>query len=415
MKRLGIFFGWDQHRSTITSPDRFMRVAFGDNPWVMADAEIWFSTLWHFDTPDTWIDWANKTKKYGGSYGAVPQNGFAAVERVLQRTDQTDKRIWLTLCFDFNDPEQWTRYGELLDRIKNHSSLYTMGICTDEWVNYPDDPDVAKQRFLEFRDLVRSKGKLASGHLFFAGGPAQGNIPDGVPFLIQNYDLIFLHNNYPHYDNLNSNLRVMSGMLNRQAYQGAGLVGGSQGYFTGATTGPGMYRQPLPSQSNYWISEDFYNVIEDYERVNDPSNAQILFVAMNSVDEQWAERETLHPTMKNFGGWLIEDTDGGDETPYNPSDAPHVTVTVTEGFRSSTLSVDETSLSGVAPYTAIIRGTLSDTQNGDPIEGRQIDLQIDGVPVLSATTNSNGRYEFQYLFSGPGVYDAFARFAGDTP
>jgi len=281
-----------------------MRVAFGDDPWVMSDAEIWFSTLWHFDSPDTWIDWTTKLQSNGQPYGPNPQNGIASVEAILQQADQTDKRIWLDLCFPFNDSEQWKRYGELIDRIKHHPSLYAVGICTDEWSKYPDTEEECKQLFSDIAAMIRSKGKLAFAHLFFAGKPKQGPMPDGVEWFIDNYDLVTLHNNYPHYDTSGvSNLEVMSGMLN--CYVGSSLKGGTQGYF-GAAGGDGQYRDGLPTQSDYWLSEDFINVIDDFENTVYPEQAQVLFLAIHYVDNQWHERSVLHSVMADYGDWLIE-------------------------------------------------------------------------------------------------------------
>jgi hypothetical protein len=415
MRRLGIFFGWDQHGSVIRNAQEFMRVAFnGDDPWVMSDAEIWFSTLWHFDSQDTWIDWTSKLQSNGEPYGANPQNGVQSVENILNQADGTGKRIWLALCFDFNDDEQFQRYGELIERLKDHPSLYTVGLCTDEWVRYPSDPDVAKQKFLQFADIVRSKGKPVYGHLFFAGGPGQGPMPDGVPWFIDNYDLVTLHNNYPHYDtNGVSNLRVMSGMLNYALYDGPALVGGTQGYF-GAANGD-QYRNGTSTASDYWLPEDFVAVIEDYEHVNNQDHAQVLFLAIHYVDDQWNQRDILYSTMEGYGNWLIE---GGDTIPisYLASDSPHITVSVSEPieFRNTVITPDETALTGVAPFEASLSGTLTDGVTGEGIGGKDLRIQVDGTNVGSTVTAFNtGYYAFTYTFVAPGTHDCLVRFAGD--
>ena len=290
VKRLGVFFGWDPH-PVVKNADQFMAAAFSDNPWVMSDALIWFSTLWHFDPNG--------------------QNGLGAVEAILQRTDQTDKRIWLALCFDFSDDAQWTRYGELIDQIKHHPSLYAVGICTDEWSQYPATETEAKEKFLQFRDLVRSKEKKAFAHLFFGWSGSQGPIPDGNAWFCREYDLVIFHNNYPHYDTSGqSNLSVLSSMLNRN--YAPGCVGGSQGYF-GATGG--IYRNGTPTVSDYWLTSDFENVIDSFETARE-DHAQVLFVAMQYPGDQWVERAALFPKMEQYGDWYIE----GTEPPPPPPD-----------------------------------------------------------------------------------------------
>jgi lysophospholipase L1-like esterase len=397
-RRLGLFMGWDQHKAVIQNPDTFMRVAFdGDSPNVMADAEIWFSTLWHFDAPDSWLPWSS-----------TPQNGVGAVENILQRTDGTDKRIWLALCFNFNDDDQWTRYAELIDQLKHHDSLFTVGICTDEWVNYPATEAEAKEKFLQFRDVAWAAGKPAYAHLFFGWSGSQGPIPDGNAWFCQEYDLVMFHNNYPHYDtDGQSNLGVLRAMLNRG--YASSCVGGTQGYF-GATSGR-QYRNGTPTESDYWIADDFINVINDFELVNDPNKAQVLFLAIHYIDNQWNERSVLHPTMESYGDWIIEG--GESELPYGPAESPPVTITVTEATKTPVITNDNDTLSGEQPYTASISGYIRDPDTNVGLADKTLVLQINATGVMQTISASDGRYEFNHTFDSVGVFSAKTIFAGD--
>lgn len=267
LKRLGIFYGHDQHKTILSNLDTFDQVTFGDDPWVMSDALIWFSTLWHFDPNG--------------------QNGYRSVEEILTQQDLTGNRIWLAVCFDFSDDAQWSRYTELIGQLALHPSLYAVGISTDEWVNYPSTEAECIEKFTQFRDLVRGFPKLAFCHSFFAWNGAQGPMTDGVNWFTQNYDAVILHNNYPRYDTPGvSNLEVLKAMLNRD--YGPGCVGGSQGYF--------------PSD---WTTTDFEAVIKDFEKARD-DHAQVLFLAMGEPQDEMIDRRILHPTMKDSGKWLIE-------------------------------------------------------------------------------------------------------------
>jgi hypothetical protein len=272
-----------------------MDTAFDDDdPWVFSQAIIWFSQLWHLEPSG--------------------QNGISYVDDILTLCDGEDKRIWLTCCLNYGNMDDIDDFIDLIKTVDHHESLYCAGICTDEWCSWPATSTEAKLNLRYIRRELNDLGLKAAAHLFFGWGGSQGPMSDGNQWFTDEYDLVFFHNNYPHYDSACvSNLAVLRSMLNRSAY-GTGTIGGSQGYF-GATGGIYFNGCDPDVSSDYWSAAAFENVIDDHELVSDDTDAQSLFVAMHYVDDQLTERATLFNVMDAYGGWEIGTSTGGGGEP----------------------------------------------------------------------------------------------------
>jgi hypothetical protein len=134
---------------------------------------------------------------------------------------------------------------------------------------------------------------------------------DGKHWFSKNYDLVFFHNNYPHYDTpCTSNADVLRSILNGGRVM-AGTVGGSQGYF-GATGGIYYNGCDPDNSADSWGEPSMQKVIYEHELCNDPGDAQTLFIAMHYVDDQWNERDGIFSAAQPSGEWHIGEMLAGD-------------------------------------------------------------------------------------------------------
>jgi hypothetical protein len=91
-----------------------------------------------------------------------------------------------------------------------------------------------------------------------------------------------------------------------------------------------------------------------------------------------------------------------------------VTMTVVASDSQTTYTVDTSALVGT---TANVSATLADANTGEPLGGKTISFTLNGLPPVSAVTDSNGIAATTLLIPGDmaeGKYNMTTRFAGDS-